>query len=151
MVYPQIKNLRSLRDFKQEYVANFLGISQPEYSRLESGARLVKGYELERLAELYGIRVDQLMNNEKAIEVASSSVIKPFRRSESVPKEIVDRLIDNNGELLRNLLEHQVKTDRIIDKLFHFIEKRSSDSTYYEVSQPSPVNEEFNNLRTTEK
>jgi hypothetical protein len=106
---------------------------------------------LERLAELYGIRVDQLMNNEKAIEVASSSVIKPFRRSESVPKEIVDRLIDNNGELLRNLLEHQVKTDRIIDKLFHFIEKRSSDSTYYEVSQPSPVNEEFNNLRTTEK
>jgi transcriptional regulator with XRE-family HTH domain len=151
MTYPQIKNLRIMRDFKQEYVAAYLDISQPEYSRLETGTRTARAKEMEKLAQLYGIRIDQLMQSEVAVEVASS-ITRPFKRSDAIPRDIVDRLIDNNGELLRNLIDHQSKTERIIDKLFTFIERKSgSEVAYREMASMSPVNEEFNNLRTTDK
>ena len=46
MMYPQIKNLRIMRDFNQEYVAAYLDISQPEYSRLETGTRTARAKEM---------------------------------------------------------------------------------------------------------
>ncbi|MEZ4799021.1 MAG: helix-turn-helix domain-containing protein [Flavobacteriales bacterium] len=141
MNYPQIKNLRIMRDFKQEYVATFLGMSQPEYSRLETGARSPRAIELQQLAQLYSVRPDQLLQNESITEVASSSVARPFRRTDAVPRDIVDRLIDNNDELLKSVLESQSKTEKIIDKLINFLDRKSN---YQEYIPSGPVNEDRN-------
>ena len=141
MHYPQIKNLRLIKDFKQEYVANFLGMSQPEYSRLESGARAAKAQELQKLAHLYGIRVDQILQNDVNVELSTVSS-KPFRRNDAVPRDIVDRLLENNDELLKSLLEHQTKSERIIDRLIGFLDRKSgSESLYKDVPLSGPVNE----------
>jgi transcriptional regulator with XRE-family HTH domain len=141
MHYPQIKNLRLIKDFKQEYVANFLGMSQPEYSRLESGARAAKAQELQKLAHLYGIRVDQILQNDVNVELSTVSS-KPFRRNDAVPRDIVDRLLENNDELLKSLLEHQTKSERIIDRLIGFLNRKSgSEALYKEFPLSGPVNE----------
>lgn len=121
MYYPQIKNLRLIRDYKQEYVASYLGMSQPEYSRLETGTRNVRAMEIQQLAQLYGVRPDQIMQSEISLDTNSSSG-RPYRRSEAVPKEIVDRLIANNGELLKTVLDNQNKTERIIERLMAFLD-----------------------------
>lgn len=141
MNYPQIKNLRIMRDFKQEYVATFLGMSQPEYSRLETGARSPRAIELQQLAQLYSVRPDQLLQSESITEVASSSVARPFRRTDAVPRDIVDRLIDNNDQLLKSVLESQSKTEKIMDKLIHFLDRKSN---YQEYISSGPVNEDRN-------
>jgi transcriptional regulator with XRE-family HTH domain len=141
MHYPQIKNLRLIKDFKQEYVANYLGMSQPEYSRLESGARTAKAQELQKLAQLYGIRVDQILQNDVNVELSTISS-KPFRRNDAVPRDIVDRLLENNDELLKSLLEHQTKSERIIDRLIGFLDRKSgSESLYKDFPLSGPVNE----------
>lgn len=141
MNYPQIKNLRIMRDFKQEYVATFLGMSQPEYSRLETGARSPRAIELQQLAQLYSVRPDQLLQNDNITEIASSSVARPFRRTDAVPRDIVDRLIDNNNDLLKSVLDSQSKTEKIIDKLINFLDKKSG---YQEYIPSGPVNEDRN-------
>lgn len=40
----------------QEQAAEALGISQPTYSRIETGERALKGDELVQLADLFGVR-----------------------------------------------------------------------------------------------
>jgi transcriptional regulator with XRE-family HTH domain len=141
MHYPQIKNLRLIKDFKQEYVATFLGMSQPEYSRLESGGRTAKAQELQKLAQLYGVRIDQIMQHDMNIELSTVSS-KPFRRNDAVPRDIVDRLLENNDELLKSLLEHQTKSERIIERLMGFLDRKSaSESLYKDFPLSGPVNE----------
>jgi transcriptional regulator with XRE-family HTH domain len=147
MAYPQIKNLRLIRDFKQEYVAEFLGMSQPEYSRLETGARSPRAAEIQQLAALYGVRSDQIMQQEISTEL-HSGMTRPFRRSDAIPRDIVDKLIDNNGELLRTVLEQQQKSERLIEKLMSFIESKPlPDRPYKEFSSFSPVNEDSNSTQ----
>lgn len=142
MAYPQIKNLRLIRDFKQEYVAEFLGMSQPEYSRLETGARSPRAAEIQQLAALYGVRSDQIMMQEISTEI-HSGMSRPFRRSDAIPRDIVDKLINNNSDLLKTVLEQQQKSERLIEKLMSFIEsKPAPDKVYREFTSFSPVNED---------
>jgi hypothetical protein len=126
--------------------SNVVSNASPK-NALKSGIyanRLLEGEDPQLLQET----IDGLVGD---FEVATS-IAKPFKRSDAIPRDIVDRLIDNNGELLRNLIDHQSKTEKIIDKLFSFIERKSgSEVAYREMTSMSPVNEEFNNLRTNDK
>ena len=62
--YPKLKQLRMLYSFKQEYIADQLGISQSEYSRLENGQRYVKIDDFKKLAQLYRVTPALLMVSE---------------------------------------------------------------------------------------
>lgn len=128
--YPNIRNLRLIRDYKQEYVAGYLGMSQPEYSRLETGTRSVRAQDVQKLAQLYSVRPDQILQTEPTGEF-STVPGRPYRRNDTVPREIVDRLIESNGELLKSVLEYQSKTERIIDKLMSFLDKKPAPETFY--------------------
>ena len=48
----KIKKLREFRNLSQEYMAQQLGISQSQYSRLENGNCKVEPSQLQRIAEL---------------------------------------------------------------------------------------------------
>lgn len=128
--YPNIKNLRLIRDYKQEYVANYLGMSQPEYSRLESGVRSVRAEDIQKLSQLYSVRPDQLLQMENAKEFSTAGG-KASRRVDAVPRDIVDKLVENNTTLLKSVMDYQSKTERIIDKLIAFLERRPGSETLY--------------------
>ena len=62
MPYERIRNLRIDRGYTQKQVAEYLNIKQNTYSQYETG---VLYYSLEmvgKLADLYGVSVDYLMN-----------------------------------------------------------------------------------------
>ncbi|MHB1800046.1 MAG: helix-turn-helix domain-containing protein [Actinomycetes bacterium] len=52
----RIREVREELGISQSRAAEALGISQPSYSRVEDGSRTLKGDELVRLADLFGVR-----------------------------------------------------------------------------------------------
>ena len=61
MIYRRIRDLREDKDLNQRDVANYLHVSQPTYSRYESGALDIPSTALIALAKLYGVSVDYLL------------------------------------------------------------------------------------------
>jgi transcriptional regulator with XRE-family HTH domain len=57
-----IKQIRELKNFSQEYMAQELGISQPAYARIEGGTVIPKIDRLQRIAEILEIDVSFLLN-----------------------------------------------------------------------------------------
>lgn len=66
--YHRIKDLREDHDLTQEYVANYLNMKQPQYSRYERGVRDIPSDVLIKLARLYKTSTDYILgltNNSK--------------------------------------------------------------------------------------
>lgn len=59
--YPRLKDLREDRDFSQRYVADYLSMKQPQYSRYERGLRDVPTDILIKLAKLYDTSTDYIL------------------------------------------------------------------------------------------
>ena len=66
--YHRLKDLREDHDLSQQWVADFLGMKQPQYSRYERGLRDLPTDVLIRLARLYKTSTDYILgltNNSK--------------------------------------------------------------------------------------
>ena len=66
--YPRLKDLREDNDFSQQYVADYLQMKQPQYSRYERGFRDLPTDVLIKLAQLYKTSTDYILgltNNSK--------------------------------------------------------------------------------------
>lgn len=59
--YPRLKDLREDHDFSQQYIADFLEMKQPQYSRYERGLRDIPTDILIRLATLYETSTDYIL------------------------------------------------------------------------------------------
>ena len=59
--YSRLKDLREDNDYSQKYVADYLQMKQPQYSRYERGLRDIPTDVLIRLAKLYKTSVDYLL------------------------------------------------------------------------------------------
>ncbi len=59
--YPRLRDMREDHDFSQEYVAHYLNMKQPQYSRYERGLRDIPTDVLIRLAKLYDTSADYLL------------------------------------------------------------------------------------------
>lgn len=59
-VAARIKDLREAAGYSQTDVAARTGISQPTFSRIESGERPLKADELVQLADLFGVRTSAI-------------------------------------------------------------------------------------------
>lgn len=60
-----LQNIRKVRGFSQKKVASEVGVTQSQYSRYESGITNIPCDMLAKLAEYFGVTVDELLN-EKA-------------------------------------------------------------------------------------
>lgn len=66
--YRRLKDLREDHDLSQKFVADYLGMKQPQYSRYERGLRDIPTDVLIRLAQLYKTSTDYILgltNNSK--------------------------------------------------------------------------------------
>lgn len=59
--YPRIKDLREDHDYSQQFVADYLQMKQPQYSRYERGLRDIPTDVLIRLAILYKTTTDYIL------------------------------------------------------------------------------------------
>lgn len=59
--YSRLKDLREDHDFSQQYIADYLNMKQPQYSRYERGLRDIPTDVLIRLALLYNTSTDYIL------------------------------------------------------------------------------------------
>ena len=59
--YPRLKDLREDHDYSQQFVADYLNMKQPQYSRYERGLRDIPSDILIRLAKLYNTSTDYIL------------------------------------------------------------------------------------------
>lgn len=69
----RLKEIRKDHDYNQIEIAKILGITQVQYSRYETGERLIPINHLIRLAEFYNVSIDYL--------VGLTDVRKPYPKS----------------------------------------------------------------------
>lgn len=62
MYLKRLRDLREDHDYTQEYVAKYLGIHRVVYSRYEAGYREMSFLNLIKLAKLYKVSTDYLLN-----------------------------------------------------------------------------------------
>ena len=60
-MYIRVKNLREDSDYNQNQIAQYLNCSQSTYSRIESGIQDIPTQFLKKLANLYGVTTDFLL------------------------------------------------------------------------------------------
>ena len=61
MIYTRLKDLREDFEYSQSYVADYLNIKQPQYSRYERGLRDIPTDILIKLALLYNTTTDFIL------------------------------------------------------------------------------------------
>ena len=61
MMYKRIRDLREDRDLNQAQIAAILNVSQPTYSRYESGRLDLPSEALITLAKFYGVTADYIL------------------------------------------------------------------------------------------
>ncbi len=59
--YPRLRDLREDKDLSQEYIAQYLQMKQPQYSRYERGLRDIPTDVLIRLAKFYKTSTDYIL------------------------------------------------------------------------------------------
>ena len=103
-IFDRLKNLREAHNYKQNFVANYLEISQQSYSRYENGKRELPIHFLPALAKLYGVSVDYILGlsmNSKDIESLSQKTY-----AGKTLKSIVDDLSALNNDNLISVIKY---------------------------------------------
>ena len=62
-----LKQIRKSKGFTQQEVADFIGISQNNYSYWENGKVKIDSKSLQKLAELFDVTIDYLLGKEQSI------------------------------------------------------------------------------------
>ena len=64
----KIKKLRELKNLTQEHVSQVLGLNQSAYSRLETGDSEISFSKIEKIAELFGMKPEEVVSfNEQMV------------------------------------------------------------------------------------
>ena len=98
-----IKSIREEKNLKQIEVATYIGVDKSAYSKIEKGTRSLNIEELQKMAELFNMSTDQILNYDGTI-----------------PKEVIieDKSSVEQMNLIQQLDEEDKKTIfRIIDKM----------------------------------
>ncbi|MBC7362195.1 MAG: DUF4065 domain-containing protein [Candidatus Aminicenantes bacterium] len=74
-----IRELREKNGFSQEYVAKHLGLSRPTYIQIEQGKRELTLTEARKLAALFGIKAEQLLETKIAGPKVIFEKVEPYQ------------------------------------------------------------------------
>jgi transcriptional regulator with XRE-family HTH domain len=106
-----IKNIREEKGLKQIEVANHIGVDKSAYSKIEKGLRSLTVEELQKIAQLFNMTTDQILNYDG-----------------KVPKEVVveDKTAIEQMRLIQQLDEEDKQT------IFRLIEKMLTNKKFKE-------------------
>ena len=78
-----LKQLRKSKRLTQQEVANFIGISQNNYSYWENGKVKIDNQSLKKLSELFNVSVDYILGNTNELTpTTQNAVISPEQAKE---------------------------------------------------------------------
>lgn len=93
-----IKALRIERGFSQSFIGEKLGLSRPSYTAIEQGTRELTLQEAEKLAELFGISIEEFANAltphyEKYKQMILAYLRTPLSKDGKIPKTKLAKLL----------------------------------------------------------
>lgn len=118
--FPNIRALRLQNGYKQEFIADLLGISQPEYSKIEGGMRRIDAFTINELCKLYDVKVDVLMRSAPVQVITDVTAVGDQRRqvyASAIPTDLLSKIMDNYSALMENYLKQQQTNERILEHL----------------------------------
>jgi transcriptional regulator with XRE-family HTH domain len=118
MLYPKIRELRILHDLKQEYVAGRLGMSQPEYSRLENGHRHARIEDLRKLSAIYDVSLSALMLREQELPYGSRPLNASFAGTNHLH---LSSILEQQEELMAHLIQKQQLTEDYLKEILQVL------------------------------
>ena len=109
-----IKAIREEKNLKQIEVATHIGVDKSAYSKIEKGSRALTVDELQKMAQLFNMTADQVLNHDGKI-----------------PKEVVikDKTTVEQMRLIQQLDEEDKQT------IFRIIEKMLTNKKFKEFFQ----------------
>ena len=127
----RIKKLREGAGITQERVAKLLGVSRPTISQIESGEGKISAEELLKIANLFNLSVQSLLDLEKEPEIVlkkdmSVRAVKPSIRI-NVPQKNLEKFKEVLVYILDKVGSKENIGETVIYKLLYFI-----DFDYYE-------------------
>ncbi|POR30722.1 helix-turn-helix transcriptional regulator [Flavobacterium oreochromis] len=96
-----IKNIREQKKLKQIEVANHIGVDKSAYSKIEKGMRSLAVEELQKMAQLFEMTTDQIINFDGGIpqeitieDKTEVEQIKLIQQLEEEDKQTIFKLVD---------------------------------------------------------
>jgi transcriptional regulator with XRE-family HTH domain len=96
-----IKHIREQKNLKQIEVANYIGVDKSAYSKIEKGVRSLAVEELQKMAQLFDMTTDQIINYDGAIpqeitleDKTELEQIKLIQQLEEEDKQTIFKLVD---------------------------------------------------------
>lgn len=120
----RIKQLREERGLHQKEVGAVLGIGQPAYCDLENGHTAFTAVALDKLAEFYGLTLNEFLHADKAVLNMNDHSSQGYNAyhmqhqhgvSEDTMKKFLEALVANTSTL-EKLAEQQARIFELLTK-----------------------------------
>jgi transcriptional regulator with XRE-family HTH domain len=112
----KIKKIRELKNLTQEHVSGLIGISQGAYSRIEIGESEISYSKLERIAEVFGMKPEEIIsfNDSMVFNVMHNETGNGLVINNNQISDLEKSLYDQQIEQLKSEVEYLKK---IIDNI----------------------------------
>jgi len=128
-----LKKLRQEQSISQEFLAKKINVSRPTYAQIESGARDISVKEAQKLAQFFGLSLEDFLASKKTpelkveLEKSKKRKIKKLESRISVPQEKVEKFKEVLLYILERIGARPNIGEAVVCKLMYFI-----DFDYYE-------------------
>ncbi|MDP8227177.1 MAG: DUF4065 domain-containing protein [Candidatus Celaenobacter polaris] len=127
----KIKKIRERLDLSQEALAKKLGMGRAAVSQIETGDRKISAEEIAKVAKVFNISTDVLLNIKKDIEIVFEKDMKKTEKKQEVRISVPQKNLQKFKEVLIYILEKVGSKpnvgETVLYKLLYFI-----DFNFYE-------------------
>lgn len=104
-VKENIKNIRELKNYTQEYMAERLNISQAAYSKIEKGKTEITLLKLEEIASVFEITIEDILRFKNDLRFDEKKSNEDEIMTKHCPNYFIEQLYKDKIMLLERLLE----------------------------------------------
>jgi transcriptional regulator with XRE-family HTH domain len=106
-----IKAIREQKNLKQIEVAIHIGVDKSAYSKIEKGSRALTIDELQKVAQLFNMATDQIINHDgilpKEVIIEDKSAVEQMR--------LIQQLEDDDKQTIFKLIEKMLTNKKFKD------------------------------------
>jgi transcriptional regulator with XRE-family HTH domain len=106
-----IKAIREQKNLKQIEVAIHIGVDKSAYSKIEKGSRALTIDELQKVAQLFNMTTDQIINHDgilpKEVIIEDKSAVEQMR--------LIQQLEDDDKQTIFKLIEKMLTNKKFKD------------------------------------